>query len=47
MRVPPEKENEVKVEPEKNRSYVLFLSIGVSALFWVSLLVILFLVWKR
>jgi hypothetical protein len=47
MRIPPEKENEEKVEPEKNRSYVLFLSIGLSALFWVSLLVILFLVWKR
>ena len=47
MRVPPEKEDEVKVKPGKNRSYVLFLSIGVSALFWVSLLVILFFVWKR
>jgi len=47
MRVPPKKEDEVKVKPGKNRSYVLFLSIGVSALFWVSLLVILFLVWKR
>jgi len=47
MREPPEKEDEVKVKPEKSRSYVLFLSIGVSALFWISLLVILFLVWKR
>jgi hypothetical protein len=47
MRVPPEKEDEVKVKPGNKRSYVLFLSIGVSALFWVSLLVILFFVWKR
>jgi hypothetical protein len=47
MRMPPEKEEEVKVKPGKNRSYILFLSIGLSALFWVSLLVILFLVWKR
>jgi hypothetical protein len=47
MRVPPGKEDGVKVEPEKNRSYAVFLSIVVSALFWGSLLVILFLVWKR
>jgi len=42
MRIPPNKEDEGKIEPEKSRSYVLLVSIGLSALFWASLFVILF-----
>ncbi len=42
MRIPPEKENEEKVEPEKNRSYVMLVSIGLSAIFWISLFAMLF-----
>jgi len=47
MRIPSNREDEEKSDQKKSPSYVLPVSIGLSALFWGSLLVILFFVWKR
>jgi hypothetical protein len=47
LRIPPNREDEKGSDQEKNRSYVLFVSIGLSALFWGSLFIILFLVLTR
>jgi len=47
MRIPPNRENEKGSDQEKSRSYVLRVSIGLSALFWCSLFVILFLALKN
>jgi hypothetical protein len=42
LKIHPNKEDQGKVGPESNRSYVLLVSIGVSALFWISLFAMLF-----
>jgi hypothetical protein len=47
MRIYPNREDEKGSDQEKNRSYVLFVSIGLSALFWCSLFIIVFLILTR
>ena len=47
MRIYPNRVDEKGSDQEKNRSYVLFVSIGLSALFWCSLFIIVFLILTR